>query len=354
MDENNNQFKKRLTNLDSKIWELIARIDEIKGRWSAGSKLTPSTLTTLRQSVIITSAGASTRIEGSHLNDEEVEKVMRGLSVTKFRERDVQEVKGYLEVLPKVFSSFETLPLREGVIQQLHKEMLQYSEKDTLHRGKYKQKENFVGIQDEKGEVKEIIFKTTLAWLVQKEMTEIVEWTFQELEKKETHPLLVIGNFLVEFLKIHPFEDGNGRLSRILTNLLLLRAGYLYIPYISHEQIIERRKDEYYIALRQSQATFDTNEQSIKTWLRFFLGVVEEQSTRAIALLEVEHLEDILSKKQMEVWMYISSVADTSAGEIVKHTDVGRPTVNQVLEKLLRLNKIKRTGQGRAVRYKKI
>ena len=176
----------------------------------------------------------------------------------------------------------------------------------------------------------------------------------QELEKKETHPLLVIGNFLVEFLKIHPFEDGNGRLSRILTNLLLLRAGYLYIPYISHEQIIERRKDEYYIALRQSQATFDTNEQSIKTWLRFFLGVVEEQSTRAIALLEVEHLEDILSKKQMEVWMYISSVADTSAGEIVKHTDVGRPTVNQVLEKLLRLNKIKRTGQGRAVRYKKI
>lgn len=349
----NNQFNKRLKKLDHKVWEYIARIDEIKGRWSAGSKLSPSILTTLRQSVLITSAGASTRIEGSHLTDEEVEKVMRGLSVTKFRERDVQEVQGYLEVLPNIFNSFETLPLREGVIQHLHKELLMHSEKDALHRGKYKQKENIVGIQNEKGEVEKIIFETTPAWLVQKEMTEIVEWTFQELEKKETHPLLLIGNFLVEFLKIHPFEDGNGRLSRILTNLLLLRAGYMYMPYVSHEQIVERRKNEYYIALRQSQTTFKTDEPSIEPWLLFFFGVIEEQSSRAIGLLETEHIEDMLSKKQMEVWSYIASVTDTSAGEIVKNTAVGRPTVNQTLEKLLRLNKIKRIGQGRSTRYKK-
>lgn len=352
MDQDINQFKKRLTGMDGKVWGLIARIDEIKGKWSAGSKLTPSILTTLRQSVLITSAGASTRIEGSHLTDEEVEKVMRGLSVTKFLERDVQEVKGYLEVLPNIFDSFATLPLREGVIQHLHKELLIYSEKDALHRGKYKQQENIVGIQNEKGGVEKIIFETTPAWLVPKEMTEIVEWTYQALEQKEIHPLLIIGNFLVEFLKIHPFEDGNGRLSRILTNMLLLRAGYLYMPYVSHEQIIERRKDEYYIALRQSQATFKTKEQSIESWLLFFFSVIEEQSLRAIALLEGEHLEDMLSKKQLEVWNYISSVVDTSAGEIVTHTDVGRPTVNQTLEKLLKLNKIKRTGQGRAVRYR--
>lgn len=354
MDQNNNQFKKRLTNLDAKIWELIARIDEIKGKWSAGSKLTPSILTTLRQSVLITSAGASTRIEGSHLTDEEVEKVMHGLSVSKFRERDVQEVRGYLEVLPNIFNSFETLPLREGIIQHLHKELLQYSEKDKLHRGKYKQKENIVGIQNENGEVKEIIFETTPAWRVQKEMTEIVGWTYQELEKKEIHPLLVIGNFLVEFLKIHPFEDGNGRLSRILTNVLLLRAGYAYMPYVSHEQIIEQQKDAYYIALRQSQATFKMETQSIESWLVFFLGIVFKQGERAIILLEGEQLEDILSKKQFEAWKYISSLDDVSAGDIAKHTNIARPTINQVLEKLLMLGKIKRIGQGRATRYRKL
>ncbi|MCK5592160.1 MAG: Fic family protein [Candidatus Pacebacteria bacterium] len=354
MNKDNNKFKKRLTNLDEKIWELVARIDETKGKWSAGSKLTPSTLTTLRQSVLITSAGASTRIEGSCLSDEEVEKIMRGLSVTKFRERDVQEVQGYLEVLQNTFDGFETLSLREGVIQHLHKELLQYSEKDVLHRGKYKQKENIVGIQNEKGEVEEIIFETTPAWLVQKEMTEIVEWTHQELDKKEIHPLLVIGNFLVEFLKIHPFEDGNGRLSRVLTNILLLRAGYLYMPYVSHEQIVEHRKEEYYLALRQSQATFKTAHESVEAWLIFFLNVVLKQGTQAILLLESEQLEDILSPKQLKIWDYISGVDEASAGDIAKNTGIARPTVNQGLEKLLRLTKIKRIGQGRAVRYQKL
>ncbi|MCK5026978.1 MAG: Fic family protein, partial [Candidatus Pacebacteria bacterium] len=222
-----------------------------------------------------------------------------------------------------------------------------------LHRGKYKQKENIVGIQNEKGEVEEIIFETTPAWLVQKEMTEIVEWTHQELGKKEIHPLLVIGNFLVEFLKIHPFEDGNGRLSRVLTNILLLRAGYLYMPYVSHEQIVEHRKEEYYLALRQSQATFKTAHESVEAWLIFFLNVVLKQGTQVILLLESEQLEDMLSPKQLKIWDYISNMEETSAGDIAKNTDIARPTVNQGLEKLLRLNKIKRIGQGRATRYKK-
>lgn len=353
MEQNIGQFKKRLQNLDDKIWALIARIDEVKGRWSAGTKLTPSLLATLRQSTLITSAGASTRIEGSRLSDEEVERVISGLSVTKFRERDVQEVRGYVEALSNIFSGFEKLPLREGVIQNLHQELLKYSEKDKLHRGKYKKKENIVGIQDGQGGVEKIIFETTPAWLVQKEMTEIVGWTYDEFEKKETHPLLVIGNFIVEFLKIHPFEDGNGRLSRILTNMLLLRAGYLYVPYVSHEQIIESRKEEYYLSLRKSQRTLKTDQESIEPWLYFFLSVIEEQGLRAVALLEREHLEDVLSKKQLEIWNYISSIEEASAGDIAKHTAIARPTVNQALEKLLVLGKIKRLGQGRATRYRR-
>lgn len=350
----NTKFEKRLQNLDSKIWKLIAEIDEIKGQWSASAKLTPSILTTLRQSTLITSAGASTRIEGSHLSDEQVEHVMRGLSVTKFRERDVEEVRGYLEVLPQVWSGFETISLREGVIRHLHKQLLQYSKKDEPHRGKYKQKENIVGVRNEKGDIESIIFETTKAYLVPKEMTEIVEWTYRALEEKEVHPLLAIGNFLVEFLKIHPFEDGNGRLSRILTNVLLLHACYLYMPYVSHEKIIEQRKEEYYIALRKSQETFGTDHESIRPWLQFFLGVVDAQGKQAMKLLESEHLEDTLSKKQFQVWEYIASSQDASAGGIADHTGIPRPTVNQALEKLLALGKIKRMGVGRATRYRKL
>jgi len=316
--------------------------------------MTPQAITSLRKSVLVTSAGASTRIEGSKLSDEEVKKIMQGLSLSKFADRDSQEVQGYLEVLQNVFDSFQTLPLRESTIQSLHKELLKYSSKDDLHRGDYKQKENIVGILDESGKVAKIMFETTPAWQTPKEMTELVDWTHEALEKERFHPLLIIANFIVEFLKIHPFEDGNGRLSRVLTNLLLLRSGYPFVQYASHEQIVERRKDEYYLALRSSQETFNTKDDTIVPWLNFFLGVVKEQATKSLELVNEDIHDDTLSPKQNDVWEYFANINEASPGEIAEATGILIPTVRKALERLVEVGKIKRVGRGRGTRYVKL
>ncbi|KKW34895.1 MAG: Filamentation induced by cAMP protein Fic [Parcubacteria group bacterium GW2011_GWB1_53_43] len=292
---------------------LLAGIDGIRGEFKGGLRMTPQAITNLKRSTLITSAGASTRIEGAKLNDEEVEKVMRGLAVSKFADRDSQEVQGYLETLQNVFDSFQTLPLRESVITSLHNQLLKYSNKDDTHRGGYKKKENTVGVVGADGKVVKIMFETTPAYLTGKEMQELVDWTADALEKNHFHRLLIIANFIVEFLKIHPFEDGNGRLSRVISNLLLLRSGYTFVQYVSHEQIIERR-----------------------------------------SYLQAEKIEDTLSPKQYEVWEYLSSVKEAAPSEIVKATDMALGTVRQALGRLVELGEIKRVGRGRATRYIKV
>ncbi len=354
MNENSRKFDHRIKSPAPHIVALLAAIDEVKGQFKAGLRMSPQAITSLKKSVLITSAGASTRIEGAKLNDEEVEKVMQGLSVSKFADRDSQEVQGYLETLQNVFDSYQSLLLRESTIKSLHKELLKYSNKDDLHRGEYKKTENTVGVLGADGKIARIMFEPTLAYLTPKEMTELVDWTYEALENNRFHPLLVIANFIVEFLKIHPFEDGNGRLSRVLTNLLLLRSGYQFMQYVSHEQLVEKRKDEYYIALRKSQETFKTDHDTIAPWLNFFLAVVKEQATKALVYLEEEKVEDTLSAKQYEVWKYISSVNEASRSDIVKETNVGMPTVKQALDRLLELGKVKRIGRGRGTRYVKL
>ncbi|MBI2459118.1 MAG: Fic family protein [Parcubacteria group bacterium] len=354
MDDIFKKFDHRIKNPDPHIVALLAEIDGIRGEFKSGLRMTPQAITNLRKSTLITSAGASNRIEGGKLNDEEVEKVMRGLAVSKFADRDSQEVQGYLETLQNVFDSFQTLPLRESVITSLHNQLLKYSHKDDMHRGGYKKKENTVGVLGPDGNVARIMFETTKAYLTPKEMQELVDWTSDAFEKNRFHQLLIIANFIVEFLKIHPFEDGNGRLSRVLTNLLLLRSGYQFIQYVSHEQIVERRKDEYYIALRKSQETFKTDHDTISPWLNFFLSVVREQAIKALSYLEEEKVEDTLSPKQYEVWKHITTVGEAAPGEIVKATDIALGTVRQALDRLVELGKVKRVGRGRATRYVKI
>ncbi len=354
MNENTPKFDHRIKSPAPHIVGLLAEIDEVKGQFKAGLRMTPQAVTNLKKSTLITSAGASTRIEGAKLTDEEVQKIMQGLAVSKFADRDSQEVQGYLETLQNVFDHYQTLPMRESIIMSLHKELLKYSSKDELQRGKYKHDENIVGVLGPDGKVAKIMFDTTRAYLTPKEMLELVEWTDEALKNSRFHPLLIIANFIVEFLKIHPFEDGNGRLSRVLTNLLLLRAGYVFVQYVSHEQLIEKRKDEYYIALRKSQETFKTDHETIEPWLNFFTSVVKEQATKALVYLEEEKVEDTLSPKQYEVWKYISSTNESSPAEIVKETGIVLSTVRQALNRLIKLGKIKRTGRWPATKYVKL
>jgi Fic family protein len=347
-------YNQRLENLPNDIWAKITQIEELKGRWSAGSNLSPQTLGRLKRSVLITSTGASTRIEGSKLSDEEIEKMLRGISIQKFSNRDEQEVQGYYELLQNVFDSWETLNLTESSIKHFHKELLKYVEKDKLHRGNYKTQENKVEMIDETGKSIGTLFDTTPAYLTPKEMTELVEWSKKTIDEKTYHPLLIIGNFIVEFLNIHPFQDGNGRLSRIITNLLLLQHGYLYIPYVSHEKLIEDNKPDYYLALRKSQKTFKINKQDIIPWLDFFLTILLHQAQMAIGLLTAENIETLLSPKQLAVWEYLQTVYETTPQEIAEKAHVARPTINQVLNKLLGLKKIERIGEGAGIRYRKI
>ncbi|MFA4845785.1 MAG: Fic family protein [Patescibacteria group bacterium] len=346
--------EKRIAHVSQKIWSLINQIDLLKGQWIGGAKLNPQALGRLKRSVLVTSSGASTRIEGAALSDEDVEKLMRGISVQKFKDRDKQEVQGYFELLSEVFDVWKQIPLNESMIKHSHKELLKYVDKDERHRGEYKKTENNVEMFDESGKSLSIVFKTTPAYLTPKQMQELIEWTAWALDESKYHPLLIIGNFLLAFLAIHPFQDGNGRLSRILANLLLLKAGYAYVPYVSHEKLIEDNKADYYVALRKSQLTLGTKQENIAPWLEFFLTVSLEQAQQAIELLSHENIEKILSPKQLAVWRYLETVDEATAGDIAKAAGVARPTVSQAVDVLLRLKKIERIGQGRTTRYRKV
>lgn len=347
-------FDKRLIQITPPIVSKIAQIDELKGRWIASTNLNPQYLSRLKRSVLVTSTGASTRIEGAKLTDDEVDQLMRGIVIEKFTDRDEQEVKGYFELLQNIFESWQNLHLTEGTIRHLHQELLKYVEKDIVHRGKYKSRENQVRMVDPQGADLGILFNTTPAYLTPKEMNELVDWTRNALEEKKFHPLLIISNFIVEFLNIHPFEDGNGRLSRILTNLLLLKEGYLYMPYASHEKLVEDNKPNYYMALRSSQKTFNTENEDLNPWLNFFLSILFQQSQIAIDLITEENIEILLSPKQLEVWQYLQEVSEATPNEIAENAHVARPTVNQVVNKLIKLKKIERIGEGSSIRYRKV
>lgn len=350
----NNRFNQRISSISGEIWSKITQIDELKGQWIAGARLSPQVLGRLKRSVLITSAGASTRIEGARLSDEDVEKLMRGIDIQKFTDRDKQEVKGYFELLENVFDSWKSLKFSESSIKHFHKELLKYVKKDETHRGDYKKTENKVEMIDTAGKSIGTLFDTSPAYLTPKEMQELVEWTQEALAERKYHSLLIVGNFLVEFLQIHPFEDGNGRLSRVLTNLLLLKEEYLYAPYVSHEKLVEDNKPDYYMALRRSQKTFKTEREDITSWLDFFLTIFLKQSQMAVELLSKENIEKLLSRKQLSVWQYLQGIDEATPGEIAEKAGVARPTVNQVLNKLLRLKKVERIGLGRSTRYRKL
>jgi len=346
-------LEQRLESLPAAIWQKVAQIDELKGQWIGGVKLGPQVLGRLKKSVLVTSTGASTRIEGARLSDSDVEKLMRGIAIQQFSDRDKQEVQGYYELLNNVFDSWDRLTFAESLIKHFHQELLKYVEKDSLHRGDYKNQENQVHMIDEAGQSIGI-FDTTPAYLTPKEMQELVEWTRSAINNQSFHPLLIIASFLVQFLQIHPFQDGNGRLSRILTNLMMLQAGYTYTPYVSYEKIIEDNKPDYYLVLRQSQKTFKTGQETIVPWLEFFLDVALQQSKMALDLFSEENIEKLLSPRQLEVWQYMQDAVEATPRELSEKLGIPRPTINQVLDRLLDLKKIERLGLGRGTRYRLI
>ena len=344
----------RIENLPTSVYLALSQIDTFNGRWIGGGTLSPQILNRLKKSALATSTGASTRIEGSDLSDEQVEDVMRGLALTKMKERDIQEVKGYYETLKLVFESYENIDFTEGSILQLHSSLLKYSTKDERHRGAYKHLENRVEMLDGEGKLIEVVFETTPAYLTPKEMQELVQETKILLASNETHQLLVISNFVVAFLKIHPFQDGNGRMSRILTNLLLLKSGYVYTPYVSQEKIIEDTRVDYYIALRRSQKTFGGKEESIAEWTSYFFKVLLAQAKAAVELVSNDNISLHLTKIQNEILNYVRSSETVAPREIAEATGITPITIAKSLIKLQKLKLVEMIGEGRSTRYRRI
>ncbi len=340
-------------NTNRKVIKFLTEIDSLKARWQTQVDLSPQMIDRVVQSVLITSSGSSTRIEGSQMDDKQVKDLYKRLRIKKFKTRDEQEVAGYLEVLKLIFESWKTMSFSENLIKQFHSLLLQYSDKDSRHKGNYKFQNNRVEAIDEHGNLVQVIFDPTPPYLTPKEMQELVEWVQIELKKDELHPLLVVGNFLFEFLAIHPFEDGNGRSSRLLTNFLLLKVGYDFTPYISHERLVESDKIEYYAALNKTQMSWKTDKEDVSFWLVFFLEIMKKQAKEAIDLLNKDKKTEIyLSEKQLVVWQVLQENEALSRSEIQTLTQISLATVRQALAKLVQMNQIEAIGIGRATKYR--
>ncbi len=334
------------------VLRLIARTDEFKGAWRALGTLAPDRLSALRRVAIIESTGSSTRIEGSKLSDREVERLLSNLAIRKFETRDEQEVAGYAELMDLMFRAWEEIPFNESHVRQLHQILLQYSQKDEWHRGSYKTNANSVAAFDENGVQIGIVFETATPFDTPRLMAELLQWVNDEREKAILHPLLIIAVFVVVLLEIHPLQDGNGRLSRVLTTLLLLQAGYAYVPYSSLESVIEANKEAYYLALRQTQGTIRSDVPDWQPWLLFFLRSLAEQVRRLEKKIERERIVlAALPELSLQIVEFAREHGRVTMGEAIKLTGASRNTLKQHFRDLTERNHLEQHGRGRGVWY---
>lgn len=331
---------------------LIAELDEFKGAWRALGTLAPERLGALRLVATIESIGSSTRIEGSKLSDRDVERLLANLEIKKFDTRDEQEVAGYAEVMETIFSSWQHIPITENHLKQLHRDFLKHSEKDERHRGEYKSLPNSVAAFDESGRQIGIVFETATPFDTPRLMAELVTWLNEARELRRLHPLLIVAIFVVVFLEIHPFQDGNGRLSRILTTLLLLQAGYAYVPYSSLESVIEQNKEGYYLALRQTQGTIRTASPNWQPWLIFFMRVMNQQKDRLARKVEREKLVlAALPDLAVQIVDYVRQHGRVSMGDVIKTTGASRNTLKEHFRRLVEQGHLAQHGSGKGTWY---
>ena len=334
------------------LLNIIARIDEFKGAWRALGTLAPDRLSALLRVATIESIGSSTRIEGSKLSDRGVEQLLSNLEIKSFATRDEQEVAGYAELMDLVFSSWQNIPFTENHIKQLHQILLRYSEKDTWHRGNYKTNSNSVAAFGENGVQIGIVFQTASPFDTPRLMTELIAWVNEEREAGRLHPLLIIALCIVVFLEIHPFQDGNGRLSRVLTTLLLMQAGYAYVPYSSLESVVEQSKEAYYLALRQTQGTIRTESPNWQPWLVFFLRSLAEQVRRLEKKVEREKLVlASMPELSLQIVEFAREHGRVTIGETIKLTGASRNTLKQHFRALVERGTLNQHGSGRGVWY---
>jgi Fic family protein len=337
--------------IDAAILNLIAELDEFKGRWEMLGRLAPDTLQSLRRVATIESVGSSTRIEGARLTDHEVEVLLANLDVNSFRTRDEEEVAGYAEAMNTLFDSWEHIPLSENHIKQFHGMLLKYSSKDAAHRGEYKKLPNNVEAFAADGKSLGVIFETVSPFDTPRLMVELIDTTRRALADRELHPLLVIAAFVVHFLAIHPFQDGNGRLSRVVTTLLLLQSGYCYVPYSSLERIVEENKDGYYRALRLSQKQIRSDAEDLDAWVRFFLQSMKKQKDLLLRKVEQENLLERMPPIAEKMVLLARERGRFSIAEAVTLLAIKRNTAKLHLRQLVQKGHLEQHGTGKSTWY---
>lgn len=334
------------------VLKSVSGIDEFKGAWRAIGRIAPERLSALRRVATIESAASSTRIEGSKLTDREVERLLSNLEIKSFTSRDEQEVAGYADAMETVFTSWEAIDLTENHVRQLHRDLLKYSTNDERHRGEYKTLSNDVAAFDADGKNLGVVFATTTPFSTPGQMAALTAWTAKALSDEAVHPLIVIAVFIVSFLAIHPFQDGNGRLSRVLTTLLLLRSGYAYVPYSSLESVVEQTKERYYIALRQTQGTIRTDKPNWQPWLVYFLGVLTEQKLRLEKKIAREQiLLGDLPELSVQIVELCRERGHVTISDIVKASGASRNTIKDHVTALVAKAHLVRHGAGRGTWY---
>lgn len=332
--------------LNWKVLRVISQIDRFDASWSSIEKIEGKSLKQLKTVATIQSVGASTRIEGSKLNDDEVEELLNELDISKIEDRDSQEVVGYFNVLDLIGESYSNMDVSERDIKGLHNLLLKYSKKDEWHRGDYKQHTNAVQASFPDG-TQQIIFRTTEpGFPTEIAMKSLVDWFKDE---KEVHPLIVCAVFIYEFLSIHPFQDGNGRLSRLLTTMVLLQFGYKWIEYVSFEHEIEKNKKSYYRVLRSCQAQRPNEE--VTEWIDFFLESLLSLQRKLERKLELSGMDSELSPQEKEVLTYISTNPGCKSGAIVKELGLSKATTKRIINVLTAKKMVEKYGRGAGVNY---
>ncbi len=334
------------------ILSLIAGIDEFKGAWRALGTLAPERLSALRRVATIESVGSSTRIEGATLSDREVKRLLANLATGSFATRDEQEVAGYAAVMELVFGAWRDIAITGNHVRQLHRDLLIHGDKDARHRGAWKTAANNIVAFDAEGRQIGVVFQTASPFDTPRLMEELVDWFAAARGRDDLHPLLAIAVFVAVFLEIQPFQDGNGRLSRVLTTLLLLQAGYAYVPYGSLESIVERNKDAYYLALRRTQATIRGREPDWQPWLLFFLRALREQTRLLEARIDRERLAMAnLPDLSLRILDHVRAHGRASTGDMVRTTGASRNTLKTQFARLVERGHLVRHGGGRTTWY---
>ena len=335
----------------------IAEIDQFNGSWQGHlAKLTPDDLRVMKRVATIESIGSSNRIEGNKLSDKEVEELFDHINQKSFQSRDEEEVAGYADLVNTIFENYENIPLSENYIKQLHQILLKHSTKDEHHRGEYKKDTNRVAAFDENGKEVGSIFETATPFDTPRLMRELLIWTNDTFADRYFHPIITIGVFILHFLSIHPFTDGNGRMSRALTILLMLKNHYDYMPYASMESVIEASKDAYYRALHHTQKTVWSDKVDYEPWLTFFITSLAKQ--KRVLEGKIEELKRIndakLSPTAQSILSLFNNNEPLSMNKIVQEVNKNSETVRKSVQSLVKKGYLRKQGTTNGAVYVKI